>query len=151
EHEVGDGIAGDVTGEREQSARIVGGLPSSCEAAQIETSTNVVRAAVPRENVRGLERRVELVPVGSTRRQRAEVAGVHARKPWVVVYRVAVDPRNPQRRPGALLVVDRELVQRVEVQPMVADTEVVDQRWRQRVGVGDERVLVYSRLRDTGR
>ena len=137
EHEIRHRVPADVTGEIEQSARIVGRSPAGRQPAQVESRTHVVRAAVPGQDVRGLERRVELIPVRAAGRQAAELADVDARNARIVVLRVAVKPGDAERRAGTLLVVDRELIQRVEVETVVADAKIVEQGGLQRVGVGE--------------
>ena len=57
-------------------------------------------------------------------------------------------PGMPSEVPASVLPVDGELVQRVEVDAVVADPEIVEQIRLQRVRVGHQRVLVDAGLRD---
>ena len=135
-----------------QPARIVGGAAAGGEPPQIEAGADVVRAARVRQHVRHLERRVELIPVGAAAAEPGEVADVDAREPGVAVAHVAVEARECRATSRRLPVpLTANGVQRVEVDAVIADAEVVVQVRRQRVGVGDQRVLVDARLRHRGR
>ena len=125
EHEVGHRVAGDVAGEVEEAARVVRRPPAGRQPPQVEPGADVVRAARVGEHVRHLERRVELVPVRAAGAEPAEVADVDAGDAGIVVLHVAVEPGNAERRAGVRPAVHGEVVQRVEVDAVVADPEVV--------------------------
>ena len=103
-----------------------------------------------REHVGHLERRVELIPVRAGA-EPAEIADVDARQPGVAVFHVAIEAGDAQRRARVCRTVDREGIERVEVHPVVADPEVVEQVRLQRVGIPAEPVVVDARLRHRGR
>src|SRR6185295_2041782 len=98
---------------------------------------------------RQLERRVELVPVRTTAAQSAERAGqIDGWNAWIVVFDIAVEARNAEVRAGSCLAVHREWIQRVEIDAVVTDAEIVEERRPQRVRVRHHRVLVDARLID---
>ena len=138
-----------VAGEIEAPARVVGRTAAGGQPAQVEAGADVVRAAGVGQHVRHLERRVELIPVRAAAAEPAEVADVDARDARVAVPDVAVEARNAQVGPASGGR-SRRRIQRVEVDAVIADPEVVVQGRRQRVRVGDQRVLVDARLRRPG-
>ena len=57
----------------------------------------------------------------------------------------------PSAVPAPCWSLTEKLIQRVEVEAVVADAKIVEQVRLQRVGIGEERVLVHPRLRHAGR
>ena len=135
EHEVGHRVAGNVAGEGEQPAGIVGRAAAGGETPQVEAGPEVVRARRVGEDVGGLERGVELIPVGPAGAEAGEVGDVDAGKPGVAVGHVAVESRNAERRAGVARAANRERIERVEVDPVIADAEVVVEIRLQGVGI----------------
>jgi hypothetical protein len=107
-----------------------------------------VRSAVIGHDVRHLKRRVELEPVRTGRPEPVEVADVDGRNAWIVVADVTVEAGNAEIGAGCWHTVYREVIQRVEVDAVIADAKIVVQIGPQRVRVRKQRVLVHARLRD---
>ncbi len=115
---------------------------------QVEAESHVVRAAVVGHDVRHLERRVELVPVRPRGAKPAERADVDRRDARIVVADVAVEAGNAEVGARCRDAAHREGIQGVEIDPVIADPEVVVQVRPQRVRIGEQRVLVDTGLRD---
>ena len=140
-------MPGHVAGEVEAPPRVVRRTPAGGQPPQIEPGAHVVRAAGVGEDVRQLERRVELVPVRAAAAEAAEGAGeIDGRDAGVAERDVAIEAGNAEIRAGDAVAVHGEVIQRVEIDAVVADPEIVEQRRRQRVRVRDQRVLVDARL-----
>src|SRR5439155_62402 len=80
--------------------------------------------------------------------QAGEVADVDSWYAWVVISDVTVEAGNAEIHAGRGDAVHGEVIQRVEVDAVVPDPEVVVQVRPQRVCVGKQRVLVHAGLRD---
>ena len=131
---------------RKEPAGVVRRAPARRHPPQIEPGPHVVRAAGVREDIRHLERRVELEPVRAARAEPAEVADGDAREPGIVEPGVAVEPRYAKAGARARRPVDVKRIHGVEVDAVVADPEIVEQVGSQRMRVRAQPVLVHTRL-----
>ena len=107
-----------------------------------------MRSTVVVQDVRHLKCGVELIPVRTRRTEPVEVADVDGRDSWILVGDVAGEAGNAEIRACRRHAVHGEVIQRVEVDAVVPDPEVVVQVRPQRVCVGKQRVLVHAGLRD---
>ena len=100
DQEVGHRVAGDLAVEREAAAGVVRRLPARLQPPQIEPGADVMRAPVVGDDVRELERRVELQPVRAAAPMPVKPRDGEARDARIVEPHVAVEAGDAEDGAG---------------------------------------------------
>src|SRR5207302_2334924 len=123
------------TVKRKRAARAVHGCAPGCQPAEFHSGHDVVRAVAPTDLLRELAGAVVLVPVGSAVTESIEAGDTEVGNAGVIVYGVPGEARDPQVCAGGFLIADGEGIDGSGIYEIPAQTEIIHQAGRERVGV----------------